>query len=181
MNILILGMPGAGKGTMSVYLEARFGWKHISTGDMLRTEITKASPLGKQVEAILASGQLVSDALMAEVVTVALKPLKQGFILDGYPRTLAQCTQLQTIVAITKVLYLNISEDIAIQRLLARAQAVAVQRSDDNRQVIIERLKLFNTNHAAILDFYENQGLLTEVVADGSITEVQLLLNNHFA
>ncbi|BBM89814.1 adenylate kinase [Spirochaetota bacterium] len=172
MKLVILGMPGAGKGTVAAYLERKFGWRHISTGDVLRTEVANESSLGKRVKNILESGKLVDDSLMTEIVKKAIEPLTSGFVLDGYPRTLRQCELLTSVTDLSKVIYLYVEQEVAIERLLNRSHSASVRRSDDTKQVIIERLALFQANNQAILDYYGRLNLLVKINGTASIETV---------
>lgn len=124
---IFLGAPGSGKGTQAKKLEAKLNIPHISTGDMLRQEIDRASPLGLQVKEILASGKLVDDALMIDVIKARLsqKDAQAGFILDGYPRNLQQAQALDKLlnsigIKSVKVLYLSLAQDALVERLVGR-------------------------------------------------------------
>ena len=127
MNIVMLGPPGAGKGTQAKFLSQKFGIPHISTGDMLREEISAGSPLGKKVEEIIKSGKLVEDNLMIDIIKERLsrKDVEKGFILDGFPRTLSQAEALDKLLnsigkSIQYSIYVEVPEAVIIQRLSAR-------------------------------------------------------------
>ena len=126
-NLIFLGGPGAGKGTVSNAMIAKYGVAHISTGDILRAEVAKGTPAGKEAGAIMKSGGLVPDAMVCGMVGERLKEpdCEKGFILDGFPRTIAQAETLGEILngmgkKIDAVIYLNVSDEIILQRLTAR-------------------------------------------------------------
>lgn len=127
MNIVMLGPPGAGKGTQAKFLSQEFSIPHISTGDMLREEIAAGSPLGKKVEEIIKSGKLVEDKLMIDIIRERLsrKDVEKGFILDGFPRTLSQAEALDELLksmekAIEYSVYVEVPENVVVERLSAR-------------------------------------------------------------
>ncbi len=127
MNIVMLGPPGAGKGTQAKFLSQEFSIPHISTGDMLREEISAGSPLGKKVEEIIKSGKLVEDKLMIDIIRERLsrKDVEKGFILDGFPRTLSQAEALDELLksmqkAIEYSVYVKVPENVVVERLSAR-------------------------------------------------------------
>ncbi len=127
MNIVMLGPPGAGKGTQAKFVSKKFGIPHISTGDMLREEMTAHSELGKRVEKVIKSGKLVEDSLMIEIVKDRLSQsdVEKGFILDGYPRTLSQAESLDELLEllgkeINYAIYVEVPESIIIDRLSSR-------------------------------------------------------------
>jgi adenylate kinase len=127
MNIVMMGPPGAGKGTQAKFLSQKFGIPHISTGDMLREEISAGSPLGRKVEEIIKSGKLVEDSLMIDIIKERLsrKDVEKGFILDGFPRTLSQAEALDKLLdsmgkGIQYSIYVEVPEAVIVQRLSAR-------------------------------------------------------------
>lgn len=127
MNIVMMGPPGAGKGTQAKFLSQEFGIPHISTGDMLREEISAGTPLGKKVEEILKSGKLVEDKLMIDIIRERLsrKDVEKGFILDGFPRTLSQAEALDELLEslhkrVEYSIYVEVPEKVIVERLSAR-------------------------------------------------------------
>lgn len=125
MNLIILGPPGAGKGTQSQFLKEQYNLNHLSTGDLFRDEIIKQSPVGKKAKLYVDKGQYVPDEIINEIISKTLKQIKNNFILDGYPRTISQVTWLDKILSnlnekLSMVIYLDINEATVIKRLSSR-------------------------------------------------------------
>jgi len=172
-RMVLLGPPGAGKGTQAQLLAARLGVPAISTGDMLRAAVAAGSELGGRVESIMASGALVDDALMAEVVRerVAQADTDRGYLLDGYPRTLPQAETLAGILddagqALDAVLLVDVPEDELVRRALLRG------RGDDKEEVIRERLRLYREKTEPLIGYYRERGLLREIDGNLPVEEV---------
>jgi adenylate kinase len=170
-RLLLLGPPGAGKGTQGARLSEELGVEHIAVGDLLRAEVSRGTPLGRQVEECLSSGELVSDELIAEVLTPALVAAnaRGGFILDGFPRTVEQTEIADELgrrrgVPLDAVVYLDVDEAELRRRLLARAEVEG--RSDDTADVIDRRLELFAEATEPLIDLYDKRGIL--LTADGA-------------
>lgn len=132
MNLIIMGSPGTGKGTIATYIKEEFGYRHISTGDILRAKVKKGTPLGKKVEPLLNRGEYVGDEIVAKIVREALNSpsAKKGAVLDGYPRTLSQAKELAKILeelnkTLDFVLYLDTKNSVIIERLSARRQCMS--------------------------------------------------------
>ena len=164
IRLLLFGPPGCGKGTQAELLSEELGVPAISTGDMLRASVKADSPLGRRVESIMNAGELVDDATMADVVRERLgnDDVGDGFILDGYPRTIPQAETLGEILAaadaeLDAVVYLDVPEDELVRRALERG------RDDDTGEVIRERLRVYRSKTAPILGFYRDRGLLVEI------------------
>ena len=175
-RILFLGPPGAGKGTQATQLAAQNDLKHLSTGDLLRSEVAAGSELGKQAEAVMNRGELVSDALVLAIVESQMKALSGGgWLLDGFPRTVPQAEALETLLKelnqpIEAVVLLELDDAVLLERLLARG------RADDNEAVIRNRLEVYREKTAPLISFYRDKGLLMTVPAQGSIDEINLRL-----
>ncbi|MGB5134150.1 MAG: adenylate kinase [Prochlorococcaceae cyanobacterium] len=172
-RLLFLGPPGAGKGTQAERLAADCGLLHLSTGDLLRAEVAAGSDLGKQAEAVMARGELVSDALVLAIVRSRLEgpPQHGGWLLDGFPRNLAQAEALAELLEdlgqpIELVVLMELDDGVLIQRLLSRG------RADDNEAVIRHRLDVYREQTAPLISYYRERGLLEAVPADGTMDAV---------
>ncbi|HEV7147812.1 MAG TPA: adenylate kinase [Pedococcus sp.] len=177
MRLIILGPPGAGKGTQAAKIAESFGIPAISTGDIFRANIKNETELGKQVKDILASGGYVTDEITNAIVRDRLfeDDAEKGFLLDGYPRTAAQVDELDAILAqhdhrLDTVLELTVDEDAVVQRLLKRAETEG--REDDTEQVIRERQEIYRRETAPLTELYAARGLLCQVDGMGSVDEV---------
>ena len=177
MRLIILGPPGAGKGTQASRIAERLGIPAISTGDIFRANIKNETPLGLQVKEILASGGYVSDDVTNAIVDdrLAQDDCARGFLLDGYPRTLAQVEALDTMLgaheaALDSVLELTVDDDAVVARLLKRAALEG--RADDTEDVIRERMAIYHRETKPLSDTYRERGLLVEVDGLGEVDEV---------
>ena len=168
-RLLFLGPPGAGKGTQAALICESGGMKHLSTGDLLRGEVAAGTDLGKEAEAVMNSGELVSDALVLAIVESQMKSLRgNGWLLDGFPRTVPQAEALEPLLEelqqpIEAVVLLDLDDAVLIERLLGRG------RADDNEAVIRNRLEIYREKTAPLINFYRNKGLLLSVPAHGSV------------
>jgi adenylate kinase len=174
-RLLFLGPPGAGKGTQAQQLAANHGLLHLSTGDLLRAEVQAGSPLGQEAEAVMARGELVSDALVLAIVRSRLEQQAAagggGWLLDGFPRNLSQAEALGQLLEelgqqIELVVLMELDDDLLIQRLLGRG------RADDNESVIRHRLTVYREQTAPLISHYRAQGLLESVEAAGSVEAI---------
>ncbi len=177
MRLIILGPPGAGKGTQASRIADAFGIPAISTGDIFRANIKNETPLGLQVKEVLASGGYVTDEITNAIVRDRLfeQDAEQGFLLDGYPRTAAQVQALDAILAehdhaLEAVLELTVDEDAVVQRLLKRAKVEG--RDDDTEEVIRERQAIYRRETAPLTEVYSARGLLVQVDGMGTVDEV---------
>ena len=167
MRILILGPQGSGKGTQAKRIAAAYGVPHIATGDMFRAAVADGSELGERVAPILESGGLVPDDLTIELIRARLAD-EDGFVLDGFPRTMAQAEELDTMLdeigkPLDAVILLQGSDEVATERLATRA--VEEGRADDSPEAIANRLRLYHELTELVVDRYRAAGI--EVVVDG--------------
>ncbi len=176
-RLIIMGPPGAGKGTQSSRIAEKYDIPAISTGDIFRANIKNQTDLGKQVEQILSSGAYVPDEVTNEIVRDRLKwdDARNGFLLDGYPRTTGQVTFLDEVLAesghpLDAVIELTVDEDAVVDRLLKRAEVEG--RSDDGESVIRERQAIYRAETAPLIAIYEQHGVLVRVDGMGEVDEV---------
>lgn len=180
MNIILLGPPGAGKGTQAKLLEDTRGMKQLSTGDMLRAEIAAQSPLGQKVKAIMDSGALVSDDIVIEMISgrIDQPDCAKGFILDGFPRTVAQAEALDRMLdhkgrKLDAVIELAVDEAILLSRIEKRAaESGGNVRADDNAEALKKRLGVYRDQTAPILPYYKAKGVLKQVDGMAAIEDV---------
>ena len=177
LNVLLFGPQGSGKGTQAKRIAAEYGIPHVSTGDMFRAAIAKGTPLGQQVEPILASGALVPDDLTIGLIRerLAEPDAGEGFILDGFPRNLAQAEALDGLLdelgrPLTIVLELLVSDDECVARIAGRAAEEG--RADDTPDAVARRLEIYHRDTEPISDHYRTTGRLVGIPGDGSVDEV---------
>lgn len=179
MRLLIMGPPGAGKGTQSSVIASHYNIVTISTGQLFRDNIQLGTPLGRQIESLIAAGNLVPDELTNELIFARLaRPdirKRGGYLLDGYPRTLEQVEALDAELARTRteldaVVALTAEPTALISRMLHRAQVEG--RADDNEETIGKRISVYHEQTSGLLDLYRERDLLVEVNAVGAVDEV---------
>ena len=174
MYLILIGPPGAGKGTQAKILEEAYGLKQLSTGDMLRAEIAAGSDLGKQAKAVIDAGNLVSDDIMIGMISSRIEQADcaKGVIFDGFPRTVEQAKALDAMLEkkgrkIDAVIEFSVNEEILVERLKTRiAQTLAAGqpvRGDDNEETLRNRLSVFRNQTAPILPYYKDSGRLGTV------------------
>ncbi len=178
LNIALFGPPGAGKGTQSEYLIQKYHLHYISTGDLLRKEISEKSALGMQAQNIIASGGLVSDEIIVQIMekTITSHPQANGFLFDGFPRTYTQAYILEGLMIklntqLDALISIKVSEEVSLERLVSRGKTSS--RSDDNEEVILNRLREYNDKTLPVLNFYQAKGLVTEIDGTQSIDDVK--------
>jgi adenylate kinase len=179
-NIIITGKPGSGKGTQAALLANRLNIPHISTGDIFREEMSLKTPLGISITESMNAGQYTSDEITNAVVQKRLTAddVHNGFILDGYPRTLNQVEFLDSInIPVHHVIDLHIDTENAIDRLLLRAKEQ--NRGDDGEQTIRDRMTTYEATVLPVLDEYGNRGLVSTFTAVGKIAEINQKLYAH--
>ena len=198
MRLVLVGPPGAGKGTQAVFLAEHYSIPHISTGDIFRANLKAGTPIGQEAKSFMDRGELVPDSVTNAMVKDRLThdDVANGFLLDGFPRNVVQAEVLRAILAEQKrpldaVLELNIADSEIIERLSSRltcrgcgapapatAQACAAcggelyQREDDKAEVIARRLEVYNEQTAPIISFYRSEGLLITISATGAVAEI---------
>jgi adenylate kinase len=177
MRVIFLGPPGSGKGTQAKLLSERLGVPAISTGEILREAVRLGTPLGLQAKAVMDAGELVSDDLMIALIRarIAMSDAAGGFILDGFPRTVAQAAALEKLLAgngtsLSAVLNLSVPEAVVVDRLHGRAQEEG--RSDDRPETILERLRVYTEKTEPLAGFYRARKLLADVDGMGDVAEV---------
>ena len=177
MRVVLLGAPGSGKGTQAAILTERLGVPHISTGVLLRSAVEAGTELGRQAKAVMDRGELVSDDIMLGLIEERLQSpdAVDGFILDGYPRNLSQTACLDVVLArIKKPLDIAIQIDVDTEMVIARIakRAQEEDRSDDSEDTVRKRMQVYLAQTAPVVGHYAEGGLLTRVLGEGSIDEV---------
>ncbi|MBX3104332.1 MAG: adenylate kinase [Cryobacterium sp.] len=176
-RLLIIGPPGAGKGTQATLIAERFGIPAIATGDIFRWNIKNETPLGLEVKSIVDAGDYVPDALTNELVRDRLEQsdARDGFLLDGYPRTLSQVAYLDSYLSehgqkLDAVIRLVVDVEVVVERL--RKRALEQGRSDDTEEAIRHRQEVFRRETAPLIEVYESRGLLVNVDGIGEVADV---------
>jgi adenylate kinase len=176
-RLLLLGPPGAGKGTQAEILVERLGIPQVSTGDMLRAAVAAGTEVGRQAEALMARGDLVPDEIVIQVARERLgqDDARKGFILDGFPRTRAQALALDEMLGelgtpLERCVSLQVATEELVTRLLERGRIQG--RSDDNEESIRHRMEVYRQQTQPLIDHYRAQGVLREIEAQGTIQEV---------
>jgi adenylate kinase len=183
-NLVLFGPPGSGKGTQSIHIAQAYKLQHISTGDLLRNEVERQTPLGVEAKKFMDQGLLVPDEVVIGMISSKIDemPSIRGFIFDGFPRTKEQAEALDKLLEfkntqINLVLAMEVPEKELITRLVGRG--VTSGRSDDNEEVITKRIKEYHAKTAAVADYYNTHGKLENVKGDNSIDDTFKLLSKH--
>ncbi len=173
MRIVLLGAPGSGKGTQGEKIVEKYGVAHISTGEVLRAEVAAGTELGRKAKSIMDAGELVSDEIILAIAKERISSANKGkgFMLDGFPRTLAQAEGLDSMLAelgmsLDAVVLLQVDHDEVLNRLLAR------KRADDSEETISKRLEVYEAQTAPLIIYYRNQGKLRPVEGVGAVDEI---------
>lgn len=194
-NIILLGAPGAGKGTQAVLIAKEYGVPQISTGDILRRNIQDGTPLGKEAKSYIDKGALVPDEVVIGIVDARLKEedCRNGYILDGFPRTIAQAEALDKIAKIDLAVNIEVDFDVIVRRLAGRRVCVCgasyhtdtlngstvcakcgkelIVRDDDRPETVQNRLKVYSEQTAPLIDYYKKQGKLANIVSNNVIED----------
>lgn len=177
MRLVLLGAPGSGKGTQATRLKQSLRLPHISTGDLLRAAVAADTPLGQQAKTVMERGELVSDDIVLGMLEERLRQpdTEDGFILDGYPRNLAQANALDALLErlgqpVDVAVQLDVDTELLIQRIAGRAQQEG--RADDSPQAVRNRLRVYSDQTAPVIDYYRGRDKLVCVFGVGSMDEV---------
>lgn len=195
-NVVLLGPPGAGKGTVASRLVQEFGFLHVSTGDMLREEVAKGTPLGQLAQGYMTRGELVPDEVILSLVRQRVDA-KKGVLFDGFPRTVAQAEGLERFTTVDTVVFLEVERDEVVRRLSSRrvcgtcgavynlvtqpprepgkcdrCGGTLIQREDDKPEVVARRFEVYMRDSAPLVAYYERKGILRRVRADRPPEEV---------
>lgn len=180
-NIVIFGAPGSGKGTQSDLLVKKYGFKHISTGDVLRAEIKNGTELGNTAKGFIDNGQLIPDSLMIDILASVYDSLCpcEGVIFDGFPRTIPQAEALKEMLAkrgteVSGMLELDVPNEMLIERLVNRGKTSG--RADDNEETIRKRLDVYNNQTAPLIEWYAKEGKRHAVKGYGELEEINAAL-----
>jgi adenylate kinase len=185
VNFLIFGPPGSGKGTQSVRLAEKFNLVHLSTGDMLRAEISAGTELGKKMSSIMATGELVPDEVVIEMIAAKIDKTTNsaGFLFDGFPRTVGQTIELEKMLGkrgmkIDRMLVLEVDHDELVSRLIARAELSG--RPDDKDPAVIEnRVSVYKSKTEPIINYCREKRLYQPVNGMGTIDDIFVRLSDY--
>ncbi len=177
LNVVIFGAPGSGKGTQSEHIVEKYGLNHISTGDVLRSEIKNGTELGKTAKGYIDQGQLIPDSLMVDILADVFDSFKEskGVIFDGFPRTIAQAEALKEMLEkrgqkISVMLELDVPEEELMTRLIKRGKESG--RADDNEETIKKRLTVYHSQTAPLIDWYKKENLHAHINGLGTLEAI---------
>ncbi len=183
MILILFGPPGAGKGTQAERLVARYGIVQLSTGDMLRSAAVEGTEMGLKAKALMDKGDLVPDEIVVSIIAdrIAQPDCKKGFILDGFPRTVAQADALDKMLAdkgrtVHNVIFMEVDESVLFDRIENRARETGGARGDDNAETLRKRLDVYRDQTAPIIPYYREKGVLKTVDGMKSVDEVSAAL-----
>lgn len=178
LNVVLFGPPGSGKGTQSAKLVEKYGFVHLSTGDLLRKEMKDGTPLGLEAKSLIEQGMLVPDAVVIGMIANAVdqNPGAFGFLFDGFPRTIAQAEALDSLLSakqssIAAVLFLEVNEEELIKRLVGRAQTSG-RLDDADPEVQKKRQMVYKNETLPVAGYYDAQGKVDHVVGEGTVDEI---------
>ncbi|HJR88199.1 MAG TPA: adenylate kinase [Acidimicrobiia bacterium] len=171
MRLLFVGPPGAGKGTQAALVASRLGVPHISTGEMFRDHVTSGTDLGRQVQELMEAGAYVPDEITVAMLADRMRSpdTDEGFILDGFPRTIGQVASLDKLLGpdgLDRVVLFEVDEERLVERMLARG------RADDSEETIRSRFKVYEEQTAPLIELYRSRGLVVSVDGEGEVDEV---------
>lgn len=176
-NLILFGPPGSGKGTQSNRLIEKYGWIHLSTGDLLRAERARRTPLGVEAQHFIDKGQLVPDEVVIGMISSALDahPHAKGFLFDGFPRTVAQAEALDKLLALKKtaihlMIALDVREEELVKRIIKRGESSG--RADDDEATAHKRIDVYKRETTPVADYYATFGKVVHVPGEGSIDDI---------
>lgn len=197
MKLMFMGPPGAGKGTQAVRVAAKYGIPHISTGDMLREEIKNNTELGEKAKVFIDAGQLVSDDVIIEMVKerISRPDAKNGFLLDGFPRTKAQAQALDCVASLDAVINIYVQDNKLIHRICGRrvcrdcgasyhesmleninlcpkCEGTLFVRDDDTEEIVKQRIAVYKQKTEPLIEYYTQKGILHDIVGSGGIDDI---------
>jgi adenylate kinase len=188
MRLVLLGPPGAGKGTQAQRIAQKHGIPHLSTGEMLRAAVAEGSPVGARAKAIMDRGDLVPDDVMVEIIAdrIAHPDAVPGFILDGFPRTLAQAEALEHLlekkkIKLDSVIEIKVDEEALAKRIEGRAKETGGARADDNAATVKKRLDVYRAQTAPVTQYYRRNEMLRSVDGMGTMDQVSAAIEGVLA
>lgn len=204
MKLAIFGPPGGGKGTQAKIIAEKLGLRHISTGDILREEVREGTELGQEAKGYMERGELVPDELILRILKKALEGAKEGFILDGFPRTLKQAEALDEITELDEVINIVVPDEEIVRRITGRlvcpgcgatyhevnnppkvpgrcdrCGSELIKRSDDSEETVRRRLEAYHSQSEPVLEYYRKKGLVTDFNGVGDIEEISENILRH--